>query len=308
MSSEVISVTVHYPEDDKITDSQFSYIKAEFNDLCERVNSSYSEHETKGYRPKLALDTWLKYLLIEELCGNPDDYFSMYMFRDRGEEAQFRVSPVWDFDLAFDNDGRFHSIINNDFLSYSSSTYAAGSLKRMNQKIVANNKEKLTEIWSWYRCEGDLNNDYMHQLVDSLYELNCRSAELNYQRWNILDVRTQQQYTARGTYKAEVDFLLEYIFDRLAWMDNKIGIKEPIGIHSTIDTEPHGGIHGREGYVQVRGFAEGSTVAIHSVSGTLVANSIINDFDNRFNLPKGLYVVKVVDTTGKSTTKKIAVR
>lgn len=303
-----IPVTVHYPEDDEITAAQFSYIQSEFNDLCERVNSSYSEHETKGYRPKLAVDTWLKYFLIEELCGNPDAYFSMYLYRDRGEDAQFRVSPVWDFDLAFDNDGRFHSIINNDFLCYSSSTYGAGSLKRMNQKIVANNKEKLTEIWSWYRCEGDLNNDYLHELVDSLYETNYRSAELNYQRWDILNVRTQQQYTARGSYKAEVDFLLEYLFDRIAWMDNKIGIKEPIGVHSTVNTEAQGGIHGREGYIQVRGFAEGSVVTVHSVSGAMVQNTSITEFDNRLELPKGIYIVKVVGTDGKSTVQKVAVK
>lgn len=303
-----IPVTVHYPEDDRITAGQFSYIQQAFNNLCTRVNSSLHKDETYGYAPVLATDTWLKYFLIEELCGNPDAYFSMYLTKEKGSDSKFRVCPVWDFDLAFDNDGRFHSIINDDYLCYSSRTYAAGSLKNMNQKIVAHNKELLSEIWSWYRYEGNLNNDYIHELVDSLYETNCESAKYNYIRWDILNTRTQQQYIARGTYKAEVDYILEYLFDRIAWMDNKVGLKEPIGIHSTADNTPKGGIHAGENHIIVRGFAEGSTVKIYNTSGNVVLTSEITDFDNQFALPKGIYIVSVTDGNGSTTTQKVGVK
>ena len=303
-----IPVTVHYPKHDEITDQQFSYIVSTFNDLCARVFSKEFKDPDLGYSALLAEDTWLKYFLIAELSGNTDSYWSVYLTKDRN--GKFRVSPIWDFDLAFDNDRRTHPILTmNSYLSLSSKSSAASGVRSFNRKIIDSCTQELKELWSWYRYNGNLNPDNLHDIVDYYGELNNQSQELNYTRWDILNTCTQQQYTTRGSYKAEVDFIYEYLSDRIYWMDNMVGLEEPIGIHNAqADTEAHGGIHGHEGYILVRGFAPGSTLRVYSPGGTLTASAAIQDFDNRLDLSKGIYIVRVTEPDGHSTTQKVAVR
>ena len=302
-----IPVTIHYPKHDEITDEQYNYIRTAFNDLCSKVFSTNYNSETEGYATVLAKDTWLKYFLIAELSGNTDSYWSVYMTKDRNDK--FRVSPIWDFDLAFDNDQRTHPILTmTGYLSFSSKSSAATGVRSFNRKIVESCQQELKDIWSWYRYNGNITPDYLHEVIDSLAAENYQSQELNYKRWDILNTRTQQQYTTRGSYTAEVDYIYEYLGDRISWMDNMVGLEEPIGIHNaTDDTEARGGIHGHEGYLLVRGFSPGSQMRIYTPSGTLVNTSAIQDFDNRISLPKGIYIVRVTDTNGHITTRKVAV-
>ncbi len=303
-----IPVTIHYPKDDEITDQQYNYIVNTFNDLCARVFSAEYKDPDKGYPALLAEDTWLKYFLIAELSGNTDSYWSVYLTKDRN--GKFRVSPIWDFDLAFDNDRRTHPILTmTGYLSLSSKSSAASGVRTFNRKIVESCTQELKEIWSWYRYNGNLNPDNLHELVDHYGTLNDQSQALNYTRWDILNTTTQQQYTTRGSYKAEVDFIYEYLSDRIFWMDNMVGLEEPIGIHNAqADTEAHGGIHGHDGYLLVRGFAPGSALKVYTPGGTLAASATIQDFDNRIDLTKGIYIVRVTEPDGRSTTQKVAVR
>lgn len=303
-----IPVTVHYPKHDEITDEQFNYIVSAFNDLCKRVFSPDFKSETEGYATVLAEDTWLKYFLIAELSGNTDSYWSVYMTKDRNDK--FRVSPVWDNDLAFDNDQRTHPILTmTGYLSFSSKSSAATGVRSFNRKIVESCPEQLKELWSWYRYNGNLNPDHMHEVIDSLGTENNLSQELNYTRWDILNVRTQQQYTTRGSYQAEVDYIYEYLADRIAWMDNMVGLEEPLGIHNTTDdiaNEAKGGIHGHEGYILLRGFRDGAKVNIYTIDGQRITTTTVSDFETQVNLPKGIYIVKVSDGKAQKT-EKIAV-
>lgn len=302
-----IPVTVHYPKNDIITTRQFSYIQEAFNQLCASVNSSLYKSESSGYKKYLDETSWLKYFLIEELSGNTDGYWSVYMAKDRNDV--FRVYPVWDFDLAFDNDRRTHPILTmTDFLSLNSKSSAANGVRSFNRKIVESCSNELKELWSWYRYKGNLTYEYISAVVDSLGNENNLSQEYNYIRWPILNVCTQQQYIARGTYKAEVDFINEYLYDRIAWLDNKVGLEEPIGIHDNSTSELRGGIHGRVGEISVRGIKVNSAISIYNANGLLICNKVIKEFDNSFKLPKGMYIVKIKDNSGSVRTEKVAVR
>ena len=249
-----------------------------------------------------------RYFLIAELSGNTDSYWSVYMTKDRNDK--FRVSPVWDNDLAFDNDQRTHPILTmTGYLSFSSKSSAATGVRSFNRKIVESCPEQLKELWSWYRYNGNLNPDHMHEVIDSLGTENNLSQELNYTRWDILNVRTQQQYTTRGSYQAEVDYIYEYLADRIAWMDNMVGLEEPLGIHNTTDdiaNEAKGGIHGHEGYILLRGFRDGAKVNIYTIDGQRITTTTVSDFETQVSLPKGIYIVKVSDGKAQKT-EKIAV-
>ncbi len=302
-----IPVTVHYPKDDEITTQQFNYIQEAFNQLCTSVYSTGYKTEEYGYKNYLDETSWLKYFLIEELSGNTDGYWSVYMAKDRNDV--FRVYPVWDFDLAFDNDKRTHPLLTmSDFLCLSSKSSAANGARSFNRKIIESCSDELKELWSWYRYKGNMTYEYISAAVDSLGTENSLSQEYNYIRWPILNDCVQQQYTTRGSYKAEVDFINEYLYDRIAWIDNKVGLEEPIGIHDNTKAGMHGGIHGKTGEITVRGFKEHSAIVIRNINGATVCSNKITGFDNSFKLPKGIYIVSITDNTGASRTEKVAVK
>ena len=57
------------------------------------------------YRDRLDVDSFLRYLIAEEYVGNPDAFWSIYMYKDTGSDM-WHVGPMWDLDLAFYNDNR----------------------------------------------------------------------------------------------------------------------------------------------------------------------------------------------------------
>ena len=44
--------------------------------------------------------------MVEEFCGDPDHVWSSFYFTKDRNDDRFYFGPVWDFDLAFDNDFR----------------------------------------------------------------------------------------------------------------------------------------------------------------------------------------------------------
>ena len=101
-----IPVTIKSPSDDAITMQQKS--------------------EKAGYRSKLDVESFLRHFLVGEFSGNTDTYWSTYMYKDR-EKVPFYVGPVWDFDLAMDNDVRIYPVSNRtDWVYRSGGSAAAG--------------------------------------------------------------------------------------------------------------------------------------------------------------------------------------
>lgn len=45
---------------------------------------------------------FLKYLIVEDYVGNPDAFWSTYMYKEQGD-PQWHVGPMWDLDIAFGN-------------------------------------------------------------------------------------------------------------------------------------------------------------------------------------------------------------
>ena len=86
-------VTIKSPDEDSITTAQFNYIQNHFNKM---------EAQWKNY---LDLSTFLRHFLVGELSGNTDTYWSVFMYKERDDDKVY-TGPVWDFDLAFDNDDR----------------------------------------------------------------------------------------------------------------------------------------------------------------------------------------------------------
>ena len=213
-------VTVKSPDDDVITNEQFNYINQYFNMM---------EGQWKTY---LDLNTFLRHFLVGEVSGNTDTYWSVYMYKDRDDDMMY-TGPVWDFDLAFENDKRTYPIMNKSDYLYRSGGSCTGKMKQFVDNIVINDaasKARLLEIWDQVRRDK-LTEEYMTACVDSWEQTLGQSQELNFMRWPIMNTKVHQNAYLWGSYQAEVQNVRRFIKERIAWMDKRLGYTyQPTGI------------------------------------------------------------------------------
>ena len=213
-------VTIKSPDEDSITTQQKNYIKGYFNKM---------EADWKSY---LDLNSFLRHFLVGELSGNTDTYWSVYMYKDRDDDMMY-TGPVWDFDLAFNNDQRTYPVNSKTDYIYRSGGSCAGNMRSFTDKIVvndANAKKQLVEIWDEAR-QGGLTEENMVAYIDSLESVLQQSQKLNFIRWPMMNQLVHQNFKIWGSYEAEVENVRDFMKERIDWMDRKLNYTyNPTGI------------------------------------------------------------------------------
>jgi hypothetical protein len=150
------------------------------------------------------------------------------MYKERGDQKLY-TGPVWDFDIAFDNDSRTHNELNNPtgFL-YSSGTasFAGGdNMQQFVTRIVRMDpvaKARLKEMWNDLRDSGVITPESLVQYVNDTEQYLDQSQKLNFTRWNNLNSNVNMNYQHLGSYPAEVDVVRKFINRRVTDLDKFI--------------------------------------------------------------------------------------
>ena len=211
-SSQGNPVTIKSPDEDSIVTVQHNYIKNYFNKM---------ESQWKNY---LDLNTFLRHFLVGELSGNTDTYWSVFMYKERDDDMVY-TGPVWDFDLAFENDERTYPVNSKSDYIYRSGGSCAGRMRNFVDRIVisdASSRARLVEIWDEARQAG-LCKESLVACVDSLEAELAQSQELNFLRWPIMRTKVHQNPKIWGNYTKEVQNVRRFIGERVDWMDKRLG-------------------------------------------------------------------------------------
>lgn len=223
-SNHNIPVTIKSPDEEDITPEQSKYVADFFNKMEETVYATYFDNKDYGWRSILDAETFLKHFLIGELSGNTDTYWSVYQYKKRGEDKAY-TGPVWDFDIAFDNDYRTYPLNNkSEFVCFNGGS-TAGSMGQFVRRVVLQDAQtipELREIWAVARCNG-IDSASLCMWIDSIAEEIDRSQTFTFMRWDILNRQEHMNPVARGSFAAEVAYLKEYITKRVEWMDKRLG-------------------------------------------------------------------------------------
>lgn len=260
-------VTIKSPDEDEITANQKQYIRNFFNKM---------ENQWSVY---LDVNSFLRHFLVGEFSGNTDTYWSVFMYKERDEDL-LRVGPVWDFDLAFNNDQRIYPVNNHKDYIYRDGGSCAGNMKTFVDNIVvkdATAKRQLVEIWDEARRSG-LTEENLLACIDHWASELEQSQRLNFLRWPILNQRVHQNPPTKGSFQAEVEVVRTFIKERLLWMDKKLGYTYiPNGINELrLDMD--------------------QPYQVYSLSGQPYGNSIES-------LPSGIYVIRQGIKTQKIVVK-----
>ena len=204
-------VTIKSPDEDSITSQQKAYIKNFFNSM---------EWDMEGY---LDMNTFLRHFLVGELSGNTDTYWSVFMYKYRNEDMLY-TGPVWDFDLAFDNDYRTYPVNNKNDYIYRSGGSCAGDMKNFVDNVIfliGSTQQQLVDIWDKSRHAG-LTEEKLVAWIDQMEAKLDASQKLNFMRWPILNASVHMNPRTWGSYAAEVNNVRSFMKERLAWMDRRL--------------------------------------------------------------------------------------
>jgi len=223
---QTIHFLYNYPKPEFIAPEQKAYISNYIADFEEALASETFTDSIVGYANYIDVDSFIDFFILNELSNNVDGYrLSTYLHKDRGEKL--KAGPIWDFNLAFGNadycEGgetnvwayKFNERCPLDFWQVpfwwdrflQDPTYV----------------EKLKSRWSMLRG-STLANAYIMDKVDG-YVMQINDAEAaakNFNRWPILGIYVWPNNFIGNTHGAEVNYLKDWIEDRLLWLDGEI--------------------------------------------------------------------------------------
>lgn len=205
-------ITIKFPDEDDISANQRTFITAYYTAFEEALFADDFADPINGYRQYFDLETFVNYYLANEICGNPDLFWSMRMYKKSEQNPLIYTGPVWDFDLGFNNDSRLNDAVRRLMLT------DAHDPKQWINRIAQDPyfRQRVRERWNTIRGDVSTINDYIDQQAARLQ----RSQGFNFQRWNILSTpNIHLNWYVGNTYKDYVDFLKNYFNIRIAWLD-----------------------------------------------------------------------------------------
>ena len=271
-SSNGTRVTIKSPDEDEITTEQSNYIR-----------NFYSNMEN-NWRTYLDTNTFLRHFLVGELSGNTDTYWSVYMYKQRGEDKLY-VGPVWDFDIAFENDNRTYPINNHTQWVYQYGS-VEGYMRTLTTNIINDKttKAQLIDIWDEARHNG-IDEESLLAFIDNMSEQLQESQKLNFTRWDIINQYVHQNPRIYGSYQGEVNNVKNYLKERITWIDNKLG-------YTFVPREPEPDPNINTDGISAHHVNWKAPYNVYSMSGQCVGNDLNV-------LSSGVYVVRQGKTARK---------
>ncbi|MEY3050389.1 MAG: hypothetical protein RLY31_174 [Bacteroidota bacterium] len=227
-AAEGVYYQYHEPAPDEITDAQREYIRAFVHQMEFVLQGPDFADPERGYPAYFDLDALVHYFFLQELGRNVDGYrLSTFLSKDKDSVSPlFKAGPVWDFNLAYGNVDyctgpspagwavHFNDVCPSD----------AWSVQFWWRKIFEEPafRYRLCSRWQALRAaDGRLSDTRVTGLVDSLATLLGPAAQRNFERWPVLGTYVWPNSFVGGTYAAELDFLRQWLSQRLAWMDRE---------------------------------------------------------------------------------------
>jgi hypothetical protein len=228
--NKIINFQYKSPDYEEMTPEQVSYIKGRI-DKMESTLWNFRPTGSRDYLDYLDVTNFVDYQIAQELGHNVDAYrLSGKFFKRRDSvDARFKM-VVWDMNLAYGNSDYYNGWRTDTWIYQN------------NDELNAAGDEQLIPFW-WYKLNTDpeytaalkarwaqyrranVRDDRLMATVDSLASvLTSQGAERrNSRAWPRWGEYVWPNYFIADNFKEEVDYLKQWLNDRIAWMDEQLG-------------------------------------------------------------------------------------
>ncbi|MEJ5305021.1 MAG: CotH kinase family protein [Ignavibacteria bacterium] len=221
----------HYPKPDEIVEAQKNYIKAWIYAFESAMFGPYYADSILGYQKYIDVNSFVDYILLNELVKNIDAYrLSTFFYKDRdSRNPKLFAGPVWDFNLAFGNCDYYQAFNSSGwYLEYVSEYSNIPSWEiyfiPFWWKKIFNDQNFQTKFRQrWIELRNSVwTNEKINSTIDSLVQLLEESRQRNFQRWPVIGQYVWPNYYVGQTYEDEINYLKNWLTSRLAWMDYQL--------------------------------------------------------------------------------------
>lgn len=214
----------HDPGPDELNPQQKNYLQNFIFDFEDMLAGPNFGDVQGGYHDWIDKTSFYDFFIMEEVGRTVDGYrSSSFLFKDRDDiNGKIHAGPIWDFNLSYGNadycdadqiTGWQYEFDNVCPWFTSSVPFWWGKL--LTDSTYANG---LKCRWEYLRA-GILNEDKLHDYIDSL-ALRLEDARIrNFQQWPIIGVYVNWNGYVGNTYQEDVDYLKWYLENRMNWMD-----------------------------------------------------------------------------------------
>lgn len=225
-SGQEIHFLYDTPDEEDITQEQKTYISNYMLAFENALSSNDFTDPNTGYSAYIETQSFIDFFLLTELSNNVDGYrLSTWLVKDKNEKLQ--MGPIWDFNLAFGNADycsggstnvwayKFNERCSNDFWQI---PFWWDRLLE-DPEFVSQLKLRWLELRG-----GSLSNSTILQKIDSYTETLSLSGGIqeNFEKWPVLGQYVWPNNFVGNSYEDEKNYLIEWIEDRLNWLDTEI--------------------------------------------------------------------------------------
>ena len=214
------------PDEEDITSEQRVYISNYMASFESALAGDNFTDPTTGYATYIDTQSFIEFFLLNELSNNADGYrLSTWLTKDKNEKL--KMGPIWDFNLAFGN-ADYCNGSATDVWTYKFNERCSGDFwlipfwweRLMEDPAFVS---ELKSRWSELRS-GAFSNTAILQKIDTYTETLTSSGGIqdNFDRWPVLGEYVWPNNFVGNTYSEERNYLINWINDRVGWMDGAI--------------------------------------------------------------------------------------
>jgi len=209
------------PNEFTATPAQKQYLTSYIDSLETVLFSPDFADPVNGYNAFIDPASFIDVHLITELLKEIDGYrLSFFYHKDR--EGKIKAGPIWDYNLALGNanylnawnpEGWYYSLLNQD-------EYAWRWYTRLFQdpEFMQQYKKRYRVL----RSHAFSNVNLMHR-INHYVNLLSEAQPRDQQKWNTLGMYVWPNWFVGNRYKEEVDWMTNWLKQRLQWMDQQLG-------------------------------------------------------------------------------------
>ena len=313
-----IIINYIYPDYVDMPVEQQQYIK-DYVTTFEYVlqGSDYRDPE-KGYRAYADIYSFIDYFLINELNRNVDAYrLSAFFYKNKN--GKLTMGPLWDHNLSFGNADYYEGFNQQGWVMHGVDPGDWFQIPfwwpRLRQDDFFNLEMK--KRWQYLR-QGPFAEDHIFEIIDSLATLLDDAKDRNFYRFTVLGKYIWPNYFIGQSYEDEINFMKDWISQRICWMDSQIELINPVNENELANAyETYAFPNPFTSQVTIRTMLYDSayvTITIYDVVGQLVYQeekyciSGLTDFTISnvfFNNQPGIFIFEVRVKGERLTTGKI---
>lgn len=210
------------PEFKDLTPDQANYIKAWMQDFDQMMSGNNFKDPETGYKKYIKVNSFIDMMFLNEISKSVDAYmFSTYFYKENDADGgQLFAGPPWDCDLSFGN----LNYGQDNFMPYTYNfVYDNWSRVYWWKRLMEDElyKNKVYCRWTKFR-ETIFRDENMENIIDSCIDkMGEEAINRNFIKYPILGKYVWPNAFYPKTYPEEIQRLKDWLFDRLAWIDNQ---------------------------------------------------------------------------------------